>query len=82
MMVKGDYSRALMKLGVWQKDMTVIADFARAVGAPTPLFAATAPIYTAATEAGGEEDTAAVCAVLERMAGVGRGRKFKVRSSK
>mgnify|MGYP003693582065 CR=1 FL=1 len=37
MMVRGDYSRALMKLGVWQKDMTVIADFAREVGAPTPL---------------------------------------------
>ena len=83
MMVKGDYSRALMKLDVWQKDMTVIADFARAVGAPTPLFAATAPIYTAATEAGGDEDTAAVCAVLEGMAGMGRRRrKFKVESGK
>ncbi len=82
MMVKGDYSRVLMKLGVWQKDMSVIADFARSVGAPTPLFSTTAPIYTAATEVDGDQDTAAVCAVLERMAGVGRRRKFKVRSSK
>ena len=79
MMVKGDYSHALMKLEIWQKDMTIIADFAREVGCPTPLFAATAPIYTAATKAGGGRDTAAVYAVLQRMAG---GRKFKVQSAK
>ena len=82
MMVKGDYSRALMKLGVWRKDMTIIADFARQLGAPTPLFAATAPIYTAATRAGRERDTAAVCRVLERRARVRRPRKFKVESAK
>ena len=83
MMVKGDYSRALMKLGVWQKDMTVIADFARGVGAPTPLFSTTAPIYTAAVAKGRkDEDTGAVCAVLEEMAGLRRPRKLKVRSSK
>ena len=52
MMAKGDYSDATMKLDVWQKDMTIIADFARQLGCPTPLFAATAPIYTAATGAG------------------------------
>jgi 3-hydroxyisobutyrate dehydrogenase-like beta-hydroxyacid dehydrogenase len=80
-MVKGDYSKALMKLEIWQKDMRIIADFAREIGSPTPLFAATAPIYTAATRAGGSRDTGAVCAVLERMAGVRR-RKFKVRSAK
>ena len=80
MMVKGDYSHALMKLDVWQKDMTTIADFARGVGSPTPLFSATAPIYAAAVASGrGSEDTGAVCAVLEEM-GV-RG-KLKVRRSK
>lgn len=69
MMVRGDYSAATMKLDVWQKDMIVIADFAREVGCPTPLFAATAPIYTAALAAGrGAEDTGAVCAILETMA--------------
>ena len=78
MMVKGDYSKALMKLEIWQKDMTIIADFARRVGSPTPLFSTTAPIYTAATENGGARDTAAVCAVLEKMARVRR--KFKVRT--
>jgi 3-hydroxyisobutyrate dehydrogenase-like beta-hydroxyacid dehydrogenase len=68
-MVKGDYSHALMKLEIWQKDMTIIADFAREVGCPTPLFAASAPIYTAALARGRRgEDTGAVCAVLEEMA--------------
>jgi putative dehydrogenase len=69
MMVKGDYTNATMKLDVWQKDMTVIADFAREIGCPTPLFAATAPLYLAALATrGGDEDTGAVCAVLEEMA--------------
>ena len=68
MMVKGDYSDATMTLEVWQKDMTIIADFARELECPTPLFAATVPIYAAATEMGRQRDTAAVCAVLENMA--------------
>lgn len=73
MMVKGDYSNATMKLDVWQKDMTVIADFAREIGCPTPLFAATAPLYLAALAMGrSDEDTGAVCAVLEEMARTGR----------
>jgi putative dehydrogenase len=72
LMVKGDYSKALMKLEIWQKDMRIIADFARQAGCRTPLFSATGPIYTAATKAGGSRDTGAVCAVLERMAGLRR----------
>jgi 3-hydroxyisobutyrate dehydrogenase-like beta-hydroxyacid dehydrogenase len=73
MMVAGDYSQALMKLGVWQKDMTIIADFARQLGCPTPLFETTTPLYTAAIATGRQdEDTGAVCAVLEEMAGVRR----------
>jgi 3-hydroxyisobutyrate dehydrogenase-like beta-hydroxyacid dehydrogenase len=76
MMAKGDNSKALMKLEIWQKDMTIIADFARAARCRTPLFSATAPIYTAATRAGGSRDTAAVCAVLEKMAG-GRSRQSR-----
>jgi L-threonate 2-dehydrogenase len=70
MMVKGDYSEATMKNEVWQKDMTIIGDFARELDCPTPLFAASAPIYNAAMAMGlGKEDTGAVCAVLEAMAG-------------
>ena len=69
MMVRGDYSEAMITLSVWAKDMTIIGDFARQVGCPTPLFAATAPIYTSAVAMGREaEDTAAVCAVLEALA--------------
>jgi 3-hydroxyisobutyrate dehydrogenase-like beta-hydroxyacid dehydrogenase len=70
MMVKSDYSEATMKNEVWQKDMTIIGDFARELDCPTPLFAASAPIYNAAMAMGlGKEDTGAVCRVLEEMAG-------------
>ncbi len=70
MMVKGDYSEATMKNEVWQKDMTIIGDFARSLDCPTPLFAASAPIYNAAMAMGlGKQDTGAVCKVLEEMAG-------------
>jgi len=76
MMVKGDYSEATMKNEVWQKDMTIIGDFARSLDCPTPLFAASAPIYNAAMAMGlGKQDTGAVCAVLEEMAGRPRRRK-------
>jgi 3-hydroxyisobutyrate dehydrogenase-like beta-hydroxyacid dehydrogenase len=69
MMVRGDYSEPTNRLSLWAKDMSVIADFARQLKCPTPLFAATAPLYTAAAAMGRQaEDTAAVCAVLEVMA--------------
>ena len=58
-----------MKLDVWQKDMALIANFAADVGAPTPLFSATSPLYSAAIENGlGQQDTAAVFVVLQEMA--------------
>jgi 3-hydroxyisobutyrate dehydrogenase-like beta-hydroxyacid dehydrogenase len=80
MMVKGDYSEATMKNEVWQKDMTIIGEFARELDCPTPLFAASAPIYSAAMAMGlGKEDTGAVCAVLEKMAGSPRKRKKRSR---
>ena len=76
MMVKGDYSSATMKVKTWQKDMTIIGDYARKIDCPTPLFLASAPFYTAAMAMGlGAEDTGAVCAVLEKMANHHRRRK-------
>jgi 3-hydroxyisobutyrate dehydrogenase-like beta-hydroxyacid dehydrogenase len=73
MMVRGNYSNATMKNSVWQKDMAVIGAFAAKLGVPTPLFSATLPVYAAAMSTGhAEEDTGAVCAVLETMAGVRR----------
>ena len=66
MMARGDYSKATMKVAVWQKDMRIIADFARGLGSPTPLFDTTAAIYDAAMAQGfAEADTASVCAVLQ-----------------
>jgi len=73
MMVKGDYKNATMKLSVWDKDMQVIDGYARKIRVPTPLFDATKPVYRKAEASGlGAQDTAAVCAVLEKMAGVKR----------
>ena len=73
MMARGAYSKATMKVGMWQKDMKIIAEFARALGVATPLFTTTAAIYDAAMAQGhAEDDTASVCAVLERSAGVSR----------
>ena len=75
MMVKDRYDGASMKMSVWQKDMAVIGEFARSLGCPTPMFDATEPVYRKAMRSGhGEHDTAAVCAVLETMAGVKRGK--------
>jgi L-threonate 2-dehydrogenase len=74
MMVEGRYDDATMKVSVWQKDMAIIRAFAAALRCPTPLFDATVPIYDAALSQGlGAQDTAAVCTVLEEMAGVHRG---------
>jgi 3-hydroxyisobutyrate dehydrogenase-like beta-hydroxyacid dehydrogenase len=76
MMVREDYSEATMKVDVWQKDMHIIGEYATGLGCPTPLFAASAPIYTAAIAEGfAKQDTAAVCAVLGGMAGLARRRR-------
>jgi 3-hydroxyisobutyrate dehydrogenase-like beta-hydroxyacid dehydrogenase len=70
MMAEGRYEPPTMRVSTWQKDMEIIAAFAASVGAPTPLFSATAPLYDAALADGrGGQDTAAVFAVLERLAG-------------
>lgn len=71
MMVAADYDDATMKNAVWQKDMRVIGDFAKALDCPTPLFSSTEPLYKAAMDQGRDnQDTAAICAVLEDMAGL------------
>src|SRR5262249_14318694 len=73
LMVKAAYAQPTMKIDLWQKDMAVIAEHAASLGVATPLFTASIPLYNAAQRQGrGGEDTAAVCAVLERMAGLGR----------
>jgi len=81
MMVKGKYDAASMKIKVWQKDMDVIGAHAEALGVSTPLFSATEPIYEKALAMGlGMQDTAGVCAVLEKQARVKRdGKRRKAR---
>jgi 3-hydroxyisobutyrate dehydrogenase-like beta-hydroxyacid dehydrogenase len=75
MMVNDSYDDPTMKISIWQKDMAVIGAFARELHCPTPMFDASAPIYERAMRSGhGEQDTAAVCAVLEAMARVKRGK--------
>ena len=76
MMIKNNYDDATMKIKVWQKDLDVIGAFAAKIGCPTPLMSATLPIYAAAMATGHAlHDTAAVCAVLEAMAGMRRRRR-------
>src|SRR3984957_224992 len=78
MMVKNDYGNATMMISVWQKDMDVIGGYARKIKVPTPMFDASSAIYTKARKSGyDDQDTAAVCAVLEKMAGVKRSRAKK-----
>jgi 3-hydroxyisobutyrate dehydrogenase-like beta-hydroxyacid dehydrogenase len=58
-----------MKVEVWQKDMKIIGEYAARLAVPTPLFNASAALYTAAMAQGFEkQDTASVCAVLEGLA--------------
>jgi 3-hydroxyisobutyrate dehydrogenase-like beta-hydroxyacid dehydrogenase len=74
MMAAGAYLPATMRSATWRKDLEVIGAFAAEVGCPTPLFGLAGTLHAAALATGhGDEDTAAVCAVLEEMAGVRRG---------
>ncbi len=71
MMAAGRYDDATMKLDIYQKDLDVIAEFARSVGAPTPLFTQSTLFYLAALAQGrGKQDTAAIASVLKTMAGL------------
>lgn len=67
MMAARCYTPATMRVSTWQKDMDIIGAFAKDLGLSLPLFEASAPIYAQALQAGlGDEDTAAVFAVLDK----------------
>ncbi len=73
MMVEDRYEPAAARLKMFIKDVGVIGDYARSLGVPTPLLDASRPLYEAAVAAGlGEQDAAALCALLEQQAGVVR----------
>jgi 3-hydroxyisobutyrate dehydrogenase-like beta-hydroxyacid dehydrogenase len=73
MMAEGAYLPATMRSATWVKDLTVIGEFASGLACPTPLFNLSASLHAAVLGTGrGAEDTAAVCAVYETMAGLRR----------
>tara|TARA_B100000315_G_scaffold260596_1_gene323301 strand:+ start:451 stop:1341 length:891 start_codon:yes stop_codon:yes gene_type:complete len=73
MMVEDNYDNATMKMDIWQKDMNVIGEFAANLECPTPMFTAGIDIYRSGLAKGMDKlDTAAVCRVLEQMAGLER----------
>ncbi len=66
------WKTATMKVGIWQKDMQLIAAALAQAQVPAPLFAASVPVYNAAMALGhAEHDTAAVFDVLSRMSSRG-----------
>ena len=65
LMAQRRYEPATMKVEVHQKDIGIIDDFARSVGAATPLFSLSAEFYAQAAASGhAEHDTAALAEVL------------------
>lgn len=74
LMAAGNYDEPTMKVDVFQKDIKIISSFANQLQCPTPLLSAAAQVYTMASADGrAKQDTASVCAVMEKMAGLKRG---------
>lgn len=73
LMVDQDYDHPTARIAMYMKDLDIIGRFAAQLHCPMPLFSTAAQLYvTALNEGRGEQDLAAVCAVVERMAGVRR----------
>lgn len=82
MMIADDYRKATMKIEVYKKDIDIIEQFAADLHCPVPLFEASKPFYAAAHAQGRAlEDTAAICAILEQMAGVQRKTRSRSKST-
>jgi 3-hydroxyisobutyrate dehydrogenase-like beta-hydroxyacid dehydrogenase len=72
MMVADDYPPAA-RLDIIRKDAGLIAEYARSVGAPTPLLDAALAVYEEASADGlGDLDAAALLRHLERQGGLAR----------
>jgi 3-hydroxyisobutyrate dehydrogenase-like beta-hydroxyacid dehydrogenase len=72
LMAADDYDGVSAGFPMYYKDLTVIGQFAMSLDCPTPLLSASLPIYLAGGAAFPKSDVAAVCRVLERMAGYQR----------
>jgi putative dehydrogenase len=83
LMIRRDYGEATMKIDVYQKDIDIIGDYATGLHCPTPLFEASKAFYSGAYAQGhAKDDTAAICAVLEGMAGVSVARDSRAKTSR
>lgn len=72
-MVSGRYDDATFTIANHLKDLGIIGDFSREVGASLPLFEAAARYYHAVAQQGGRDlDTASVCRIAEQAAGIMR----------
>jgi putative dehydrogenase len=69
-MATGNYATPMMKVDVFQKDLDLIAAFAKQSKCRVPLFSASVPLFTAVAAQGmGLQDTAAVVSVVRQLAG-------------
>lgn len=74
LMVAGNYQPPTARIDLHLKDLDIISGFAEQLRCPVPLFTQATQLYHAAKSQGyGDDDTAAVCRVLEQLAGVRRG---------
>jgi L-threonate 2-dehydrogenase len=73
MMVTGQYDEPTATMTTHLKDLDIIGKFAADLHCPTPLFNTAVQYYYAGVAQGrGSQDTGAVCAVLEKLAGIER----------
>ncbi len=73
LMRDAQYEPATATIRTHLKDIDIISAFATGLRCPTPLFAAAAqPYYARAAQGFEMQDTAAVCAVMEDLAGLAR----------
>ena len=73
LMVDRAYDNPSARIGMFMKDLDIISQFAFDLRCPMPLFSvATQMYFTALNEGRAEQDTAAVCAVVESLAGIRR----------
>jgi L-threonate 2-dehydrogenase len=70
-MVSGDYDVPGIAASTYLKDVRIIAEYAKSIGCPVPLFNLAGDVHVAAVARGhGAHDTASVCAVVEANAGL------------
>ncbi|MEI7531664.1 MAG: NAD(P)-dependent oxidoreductase [Betaproteobacteria bacterium] len=73
LMVNNDYDKVTATVDTFMKDLSIISKFAADLKCPTPLFDVTHQLYYATLNQGlGQKDSASVCALMEKLAGVKR----------